>query len=351
MVDVRRTKDIEALRQIAVLQDNELRRLNDKLNQAMMELGRLKGHSDADLQRQLIELQEQLAAQQHRLYGASSERRGTKDTGDAKGAKERKGHGPKAQPDLPIDIVVHELDEADQQCVKCGGKLAELGDESEDSEEITVVERHYRLVKHRRKKYRCGCNAHVETADGPLKLIAGGRYSIDFALSVAIDKYLDHLPLERQVRAMKRAGLRVTSQTLYDQVNALADKLYPVYERLLAHVLEQPVIGADETTWRMLDKRGEPTKSSKKWYAWAACCENAVAYRIDPSRSTAAAERLLGDYRGTVLTDGYQAYAKLPARWCHRLCSGVLLESCATQVHRGGAFMPARSEGRDCSYR
>jgi transposase len=35
---------------------------------------------------------------------------------------------------------------------------------------------------------------------------------------VAVAKYLDHLPLARQVRQMARAGLRIDSQTLWDQI-------------------------------------------------------------------------------------------------------------------------------------
>jgi transposase len=44
---------------------------------------------------------------------------------------------------------------------------------------------------------------------GPDKLVAGGRYSIDFALDVAIARFADRLPLERQVRQMARDGLDV----------------------------------------------------------------------------------------------------------------------------------------------
>ena len=82
------------------------------------------------------------------------------------------------------------------------------------------------VVRHKRKKYRCSCGGCVETAPGPDKLIPGGRYSIDFAVSVAIAKYTDHLPLERQVRIMKRQGLVVDSQTLWDQLNAVARHLH-----------------------------------------------------------------------------------------------------------------------------
>ena len=74
---------------------------------------------------------------------------------------------------------------------------------------------------HRRQKYACSCGSCIETALGPDKLVPGGRYSIDFAIYVAISKYCDHLPLERQVRMMARDGLVVTSQTLWDQIEHL----------------------------------------------------------------------------------------------------------------------------------
>ncbi len=61
------------------------------------------------------------------------------------------------------------------------------------------------------------CGAAIETALGPDKLVAGGRYSIDFAVDVAITKFADHLPLERQVRQMARDGLDVDSSTLWEQ--------------------------------------------------------------------------------------------------------------------------------------
>jgi len=103
------------------------------------------------------------------------------------------------------------LPEADRVCPQCGGTLTELAGQTEDAEEITVVERQFVLVRHRRQKYRCCCNGHVATAPGPLRLAAradvrGARYSPEFAVEVAVSKHSDHLPLERQVRIMQREG-------------------------------------------------------------------------------------------------------------------------------------------------
>src|SRR5207249_11072721 len=72
---------------------------------------------------------------------------------------------------------------------------------------ICSQEGSFRIVRHQRQKYTCRCGACVETALGPPKLVAGGRYSVDFAVAVAIAKYGDHLPLARQVRQMARLGL------------------------------------------------------------------------------------------------------------------------------------------------
>ena len=158
--------------------------------------------------------------------------------------------------------------EADQTCPQCGGTLKEMAGQTEDSEEITVVERRFVLLQRRRKKYRCACNGCIDTAPGLLRLAArpdarGRRYSPTFAVEVAVNKYVDHLPLERQARVMSREGLTIESstQTLWDQLDALATVLQPTHEALRRHVLTAPVIGADETWWRLLGG-GAPNDAS-----------------------------------------------------------------------------------------
>jgi transposase len=70
---------------------------------------------------------------------------------------------------------------------------------------------------------------------------------VSFAVEVAVSKYLDHLPLERQVKITAREGLVVDSQTRWDQLNRLGSVLELAHERLGEHVLTHPVVFADET--------------------------------------------------------------------------------------------------------
>ncbi|HEY3497838.1 MAG TPA: IS66 family transposase [Polyangiaceae bacterium] len=300
--------DESQVRQAAKLLERENERLVRRVLELEQTLSTVQGRSISQMEL-LADLEHMLAVRNKKMFGDSSEKRGTQKASEEE-KKPQTGHGPREQAELAHVERVHELDDADKVCTSCGGALTEMAGQFEESEEIDTLERQFVVVHHKRKKYRCACGGCVETALGPEKLIPGGRYSIDFAVSVAIAKYADHLPLERQVRVMKRQGLTVDSQTLWDQLNALAKWLAPAHEALHEHVLSQPVIGADETFWRLMENGGD----NKRWQTWAIVAPDAVSYRIRDSRSADAADDVLGAYAGTVLCDGYAAYESLRKR-------------------------------------
>jgi len=182
--------------------------------------------------------------------------------------KLKKGHGPTEQTRLEHVEEVFHLDAPDQMCPSCGGDLEEWEGQFEGADLIDVVEKIYLVKKIKRQKYRCNgknCN-HIETALGPDKVVKGGRYSVNFSVDVASEKYTNHMPLERQTRAMKRLGLKVKSQTLWDQTQALAKHLVPSYDALHAHILEKKIVGIDTTSWPKLMKK---TQGTKPWQMWS----------------------------------------------------------------------------------
>src|SRR3989475_3992559 len=253
---IEHVQDMEVLRQVAVLLDRETRHLHERLEKLAAEIDHLKGQDATTIQRELEALKELLAQRERVIFGDQSEKRPRSDAdAAAPGPTARRGHGPRVQPTLPVLDIIHELDEADQICPQCGGQLVEMDGQTEDSEEVTVVERRFAILKHQRKKYRCACNGCIDTAPGPVKLQPGSRYSTAFAVEVAVNKYLDHLPLERQAHIMRREGLSIDSQTLWDQLDVLAGVLRPTYDALVRHVLKAEVVGADETWWRSEERR------------------------------------------------------------------------------------------------
>ena len=316
--------DVKTLQQVASHLEKTTVRQSKQIARLRAENARLRG-CDADPQLELELLKEQLAAMQREVFGESSERTPREtNPDDDKPKKPRCGHGPKSQPNLPVEKVTHTLEEDDRICSICGKTLTEMGDQAEESEEITVVGVEYKILKHRRQKYRCLCNEQVMTAPGPAKLIPGGRYSVDFAVHVAEQKYHDHKPLERQAKAMSRAGLDTDSQTLRDQISILARYLEPTYRALCKIVLELGMVYADETSWR-----NHENSNTSKWWVWCVVGEGVTTYRILSSRSQKAAKKVLNGFEGIAMTDGYTAYQSL-----ERNSPNLKLAHCWAHVRR-----------------
>ena len=336
-------KDPEILRKAVVLLESHNLLLTKKLGELLRELAQVRAQLAAATgdrvkgQLRLEALEQQLAKLTKQVFGTSSEKRADEASADAgaegndksKDEKEKKkprGHGPTDQPKLPSVVVDHKLDDADTTCPTCGGGLEAMEGQYEEHDEIDVVPLHFVVKHHRRQKYACRCGGCIETALGPDKLCPGGRYSIDFAIYVAISKYCDHLPLERLVRMMARDGLVVTSQTLWDQIEQLAWLVESAMPRLLTYVLGHSVVGGDETSWELMGKKAGQGKS---WYVWVLRTPDAVYYAIRGSRGAATAKELLATFSGTLMCDGYAAYFSLATQY-----PLVVLAHCWAHVRR-----------------
>jgi transposase len=298
-VDLRREKDIEQLRRVALAQQSQIEQLLRVLRSKCDELAALKGSED-ELQ-QTLALIETLSKRMR--TPPADEEKPTPSSAKRPASKAREHFGNTAQPMLPVIEQVFELDAADTTCPSCGGELAVMKGQFETSEMIDVVEVTYRVVKVKQQKYACQCGSYVETAPGPERAMPGGRYSLDFAVKIAIDKYLDHIPLARQERILRRHGLTVTSQTLWDQLSALGRRLESASRALLARVLAHPVIGLDQTGWPRLDGKGD-----KPWQMWCLTSPGIVVHRIRDDKGADTFRALLGDYHGVVVCDALKTH-------------------------------------------
>jgi len=299
-VDLRRETDIEQLRRVALAQQVQIEQLLRVLSAQAAELGALKGN-DKELQEKLA-LVEQLTRQSQGI-AAQIDALSPGARGKKKPKKPREKFGNTEQPKLPVVEQLFELDDADRVCPSCGGELSPMKDQFEASEMIDVVEVSYRVVKVKQQKYACKCGGCIDTALGPERVVPGGRYSLDFAIKVAIDKYLDHIPLARQERILRRHGLEVTSQTLWDQVHALGRRLESASRALLARVLAEPVVGLDQTGWPRLDGKGD-----KPWQMWCLTAPRAVVHRIRDDKGADTFKDLMGSYRGIIVCDALKTH-------------------------------------------
>lgn len=181
----------------------------------------------------------------------------------------------------------------------------------QESTEITVIERIYQEVINRQVKYRLRRELNrtgkdvIITAPGPVKIKPGTKYSLDFALEVALDKYGFHIPLERQRRKMEGAGLNVEVKTLYGLCEGVADHCWAMHKRILKDVNEEfSAVHVDESPWPI---QGQDSNG----YMWAAGNRRGAVYRFEPTRSGKVAEELLKNRNGSVVTDGFAGYNRL----------------------------------------
>lgn len=317
-VDLRRENDIEQLRRIALVQQAQIEQLLRVLTSKCKELEALKGNK-GELQ-QTLELLNEAKKKALELEKA-------KEPEAAPPTKERKPRtrfGNTPQPSLNKGEATFELDEPDKTCPSCGGELKAMEGQFETSELVDVVEVSYRLLTVKQQKYVCRCGGCVETAPGPERALPGSRYSLAFALKVAIDKYLDHLPLSRQVRILGRHGVEITSQTLWDLVNAAASRLESHYDALFAHLMRQPVIGLDQTSWKRLEKKG-----SKPWQMWCLTTPDVVYHRICDDKGAGTFKSLVGAYNGVIVCDALKTHEAGA-----RDGPGIVLAGCWAHVYR-----------------
>ena len=301
-MDLRREKDIEQLRRVAIAQQVQIEQLLRVLRAKCDELAALKG-SESELQ-QTLSLVADLSRQAQTVATQLETLTPAKGKGEARDkSKERSRSGPTEQPQLPVIEQAFELDDADKTCPSCGGELLPIKGQFETSEMIDVVEVSYRVVRVQQQKYACKCGGCIETAPGPERAVVGGRYSLDFAIKVAIDKYLDHIPLARQERILRRHGLVVTTQTLWDQLLALGRRLESASRALLAKLLVEPVIGLDQTSWPRLDGTGD-----KPWQMWCLTAPGLVVHRIRDDKGAATFKDLMDSYAGTIVCDALKTH-------------------------------------------
>lgn len=159
--------------------------------------------------------------------------------------------------------------ESESRELKVGSKAwKEINGLYQESTEITVTERIYQKVVHRQQKYRLKDEYNttgkevIITAKGPAKLKAGCQYSIDFAVSVASDKYEYHLPLERQRRKMSESGLDVEVKTLYNLCETVAEHCTLILDKIKSEIQSDfCAVHMDESPWKILG-------TSQSGYMW-----------------------------------------------------------------------------------
>lgn len=300
--------------------------MQSELIKTKKELANARAEVEARKQLDLIGVSDQLLIFRKLIFGRGSEKR----TVDRERADEQISlYGQSLVPplkekhvqNLPEEVAVYDFSETE---LKAESEAYGLADPAaaqwelvpsfyDESSLITVREREYKIIKCRRQKWKLKSEFNkaqkevIITAPGPAKLLPGCGYSIEFATSVVSDKYIHHMPLERQTRAMESLGLTsVHTKTLYNLCMAVGIHMEPIAEKIKEEILKSLLcVHCDETPWPI------QIKNQDDGYMWVVSNQAGSFYRFEPTRSGKVIEDMLAGYEGPILTDGYTGYNRL----------------------------------------
>lgn len=166
----------------------------------------------------------------------------------------------------------------------------------------------------------CLCDADapkIVRPELPSRPIDRGMPGVELLTSIVIGKFLYHLPHYRQVtKTLKDSGINLSKQTVWDWTRKTAELLEPLWELMHQRLLTLDHLAADETTTPMVD-RERPGSGAKTTYLWQyfGFDRSAAPYTVFDfalTRAHTAPLAFLGDFNGTLLTDGYSGYRPLP---------------------------------------
>ena len=223
-------------------------------------------------------------------------------------------------------VVVHDLDEEDKFCPHDGAALKLMSEGMfECSEQFDIVPAKIRVLVHQRLKYRCPCcQEHIKTAPMTAQPIPKSLASPGLLAFVATAKFVDALPLYRQVKQFERIGVNLSRSTLASWMVRCAALAQPLINVLRDELHASGYVHMDETTLQVLKEPGKSPQSTS--YLWAQCAGEParpiVLFDYDSSRSGKVPRRLLEGFNGILQTDAYAGYQPVvrTERLVHLLC-------------------------------
>jgi len=226
----------------------------------------------------------------------------------------KKGHGRRTLPDhLPVERVVVEPAPEEKVCAPCGTDKIVIAEEVRrelDYTPGTIFVREYV-----RPVYACPnvCEGQVVVASPPPAPIEKGLPGPGLLAQVAVNKYVDHLPLARQEARLEREGLFISRQTQCDWMRQAAHLLTCLADLTRREVLLSRVIHTDDTPVTYLEPGGGKPRTGRLWTYRGDRHHPYVFYAFSPDRRRIWPADTLAGWKGHLQADAFPGYDALYA--------------------------------------
>jgi len=211
---------------------------------------------------------------------------------------------------LPHIRVEHDFSEDEKVC-SCGCGMKRINEIV--SHQYDVVPATFQVIENVRFTYACSCNcgSKVKTSKLTAQVLPRHQVTPSFLATIAVQKFEDSLPLERQAKIYKqRFGVAFTSSTFSNWIiKASKLRLKPLIERLNEIQMQSDYIHGDETTLQVLKEKDK--KPQNKSYIWLKASNDThpiVLMHYSANRASTTAKSIFKGFKGYLQTDGYPGY-------------------------------------------
>lgn len=136
------------------------------------------------------------------------------------------------------------------------------------------------------------------------KCIAGAN----LLSQIVVDKYVDHLPIYRQLQRFARDGVEIKTSTIESWQKLIAQKLEPLYQTHLQYTIRSGYIQADESPIQVQDRDKKGATHQGYMWVYHAAMDKSVLFDYQKGRGSEGPIRLLNQFKGYLQTDGYGVY-------------------------------------------
>ncbi len=165
----------------------------------------------------------------------------------------------------------------------------------------------YVVPEYTRPVYKILDDQRIVNTPAPANVLDKSVVDVSYLAGMLIDKFCYHLPLYRQHQRLLQAGIQISRSSLTTWAGRAIDLLAPIVDAQHRHLLQGRVLAMDETQI----KAGRQKKGKmRQAYFWPIYGEDdEIVFYYAPSRAHSHVQAFLGTFRGTLLSDGYEAYA------------------------------------------
>lgn len=212
---------------------------------------------------------------------------------------------------LPEHLPVEEIElypEGNLEEMTCIGK--------EITEELDYLPARFIIRRYIRYKFA----SKVQEAKSPVAIAALPSRLIDKSIvgtgllaCILTDKYVDHVPLYRQLQRFKRENIPIASSTLDGWVRQGLERLEILYDWLVKDTCGKGYLQADETTIKVLDSTKKKDTHLGYYWVYHNPVDGTVLFDYQKGRNREAPQKILEGFKGYLQTDGYQGYEKYAA--------------------------------------